>query len=41
MQIKKDLLNKKFQFWDEFIRKWEKTAEEGVVAGNIQNKDEL
>lgn len=42
--VKKDLWKKRFNFWDEFIKKWEKKAELGLLTTKIEkkkDKDEL
>lgn len=41
MKIKKDLYKRRFNFWDQFIDKWERLAVDGVVTESENKKDEL
>ncbi|PZC75771.1 hypothetical protein B5X24_HaOG200138 [Helicoverpa armigera] len=41
MEIQKDLYKKRFNFWNQFIEKWEKLAVNGIVSESGNKKDEL
>ncbi|KAJ8717745.1 hypothetical protein PYW07_005675 [Mythimna separata] len=41
MKINKDLYKRRFNFWDQFIEKWERLAVDGVVTESKNKKDEL
>lgn len=41
LDIKRDLYKNRFDFWDQFIGKWEQKAVNGIVTDAVNNKDEL
>lgn len=41
LEMKRDLYKDKFRFWDDFIRKWESRATNGVITDSLNIKDEL
>nr|XP_026493565.1 esterase FE4-like [Vanessa tameamea] len=40
-EVKKDLWERKFTFWDDFLNKWEKRSHKGVISEIGNKKDEL
>ncbi|CAH2089353.1 unnamed protein product [Euphydryas editha] len=40
-QVKTNLWQERFKFWDNFIKKWEKRAHNGVVTDDKSKRDEL
>ncbi|XP_075981625.1 uncharacterized protein LOC142980177 [Anticarsia gemmatalis] len=40
MRIKTDLYKNRFEFWDNFIGKWEKRAVNGIVSESVNKKDD-
>ncbi|CAH0590427.1 unnamed protein product [Chrysodeixis includens] len=41
IDMKRDLYKNRFDFWDQFIGKWERKAVDGIVTDAVNNKDEL